>query len=73
MDRSPTILRQRYPVAIDDGRGFLPDHIGFAAPVGMRADIKRAAAAAGTTTAGFIRAALLERLHVGRAPTTAGN
>ena len=63
MDQVPTILRKRYPLAIDDGRGFLPDQIAFGAPVGMRADIRRAAASAGTSCAAFMRAALVEKLQ----------
>lgn len=61
-DRLQTTLVQRYPVAIDDGRGFLPDRIGFSAPVGMRDELHRVAAQAGVSAAAFARNAIVEKL-----------
>lgn len=51
-------------MSFDDGRGLLPDRISTSAPIGMRADIRRAATMTGSTSASFIRDAIAERIKV---------
>lgn len=53
----------QYGPTFDDGRGRYSDHIGMAAPRGMRAAVRQAALTLGVTSAAFMRDAIDARLQ----------
>ena len=68
MDRLQTASEHR--PSFDDGRGLYPDRVTAAAPIGMRADIRRAASLTGTTAAAFIRNAINQHVRAALSEAT---